>query len=377
MKINMHTAQAQYFSRPDDQKFYSLDDLRAAADAEKLAARTARLYTSDIKIEATGNPDSPIALYGTTNTRAGFTPWAFGQLCAYLRAPSDYLRRQAPELMADCLRADISRAAADPENFRPEHRALFRAGTDGSLTVRALTSTKYARLWDADLLSITEHWKAANPAIDLPPIWDRDANGQRRRGGAYRSDRDMFLLLTDGGSIVDDPSAGPGGGALYRGVIIVNSETGASTCDVFGFLFRAICGNHNIWGFSQSLDFSRRHVGHGFHHEVSTALRRITNWLSRPASDDVKMINAALTQTIGDDDKAAIDNLTRTLKIPQSTAEAAIRAAEAHETCNPRSIWGAVQGLTRISQDREHFADRMALDLIAARLLNRVKVAAA
>lgn len=375
MKITQSTAQSQYYSRPDDQRYRTIDDLRAAADAEKASAATARLYTRDLKIEPTSDPTNPIAIFGPSGTRANLTPWSFGQLCSFLQAPRDYLRRQAPELIAQCLTADQQRAAADPDNFRDEHRLLMHLnGADTRPTCRAITSPKYARLWDSDLLRITDDWRASNPALSLPPVWNGD---QGKTGGAYRSDRDMFLIMTDGGSIVTDPTAGSSGGSLYRGVIIQNSEVGAATCNITGFWFRTICGNHMIQGFEQTIDFNRRHVGRSFHAEVAQALRRINAWLARPASDDRRLIDAALKQTIGDTEKDAIENLTRSLKLPASTAEEAIRRAAATEECNPLSVWGAVQGITRISQERPHFADRMALDVLASRLLSRVKVAVA
>jgi len=374
--MNERIAQHEYYSRPDDQKYGSVDALRAAALTDKTEGATARLYTRDIRIAPAPDPRAGLHLIGPTGTAAEMTPWAFGQLCSYLQAPRDYIRRQAPELASACLNADAARAhrigpnGDDDRGFREDHKLLLRMRGDQAPIVRAITSQKYRRLWDVDLIDIVNQTRATRPALDLPPIWEGG------KGGAYRSDRDMFLLLTDGGSIVNDPTVRNGDGSMYRGLIVTNSETGARPCRIRAFWFRTICGNLLLTGTEQVIDFNRRHVGRHFESDVARALRQSARWLERPESEDRRLIDAAIATPIGASEQDAIENLTRWLKIPESTASAAMRAATANEA-NPRTIWGAFNGLTRISQDSTHFADRLELDSLAARLMQRVKVAAA
>jgi len=86
------------------------------------------------------------------------------------------------------------------------------------------------------------------------------------------------------------------------------------------------------------------------------------------------MIDACAQTVIASTKDDTIEQIVRWLKIPESTAQAAITQAEQHEDCNPFSVWGAWQGLTRVSQERAHVADRIDLDLAAATLIRRAKV---
>lgn len=377
--ISSTTAQRQYYNRPDDEKYTTFDALLTAADTTKQNARTATIRTRDLRFEPNPNPDdktSPIQMIGTTGVRANLTPWSFAQVCAFVQAPAPYLRRQPPQIAADLLTADAARAAIIGPGatddygagFRTDHRLLFdMAGS--TPTLRALTSTRYSRLYDSDMLRIVAQARDRNPNLDLPPVWEGG------RGGAYRSDRDMFLILTDGGSIVPDPTVrGAKSGSLYRGIIVSNSETGGGCATVRAFWFRTICGNLLLSGIESVIDFSRRHVGGSFHHEVGRALSAAQTWLTRPESEDRRLIDACASTIIAATPDAATEQIIRWLKVPQQTAEAAIQAAQEHEDCDPLSVWGIWNGLTRVSQERSHFADRIDLDLAAATLIRRAKV---
>ena len=66
-----------------------------------------------------------------------------------------------------------------------------------------------------------------------------------------------------------------------------------------------------------------------------------------------------------------IETVTTRLDLPQKSAAEAYTLAEQHET-NPRSVWGYVQGLTRLSQRTPWQDGRFALDRAASRLLTSV-----
>ena len=61
----------------------------------------------------------------------------------------------------------------------------------------------------------------------------------------------------------------------------------------------------------------------------------------------------------------------RRTEVSQKQAAEAYTLAEEHET-NPRSIWGFVQGLTRLSQKTPWQDGRYVLDRAASRLLATV-----
>ena len=83
------------------------------------------------------------------------------------------------------------------------------------------------------------------------------------------------------------------------------------------------------------------------------------------------MLLRATTQEIASTRDGVIDTVTQRLDVPLKPAAEAYSLAEQHET-NPRSIWGYVQGLTRLSQRTPWQDGRFALDRAASRLLTTV-----
>jgi hypothetical protein len=66
-----------------------------------------------------------------------------------------------------------------------------------------------------------------------------------------------------------------------------------------------------------------------------------------------------------------LETVLQRLDVSQAQAAEAYTLAEQHET-NPRSVWGYVQGLTRLSQRTPWQDGRFALDRAASRLLTTV-----
>jgi hypothetical protein len=66
-----------------------------------------------------------------------------------------------------------------------------------------------------------------------------------------------------------------------------------------------------------------------------------------------------------------LETVVRRLDLSQKQAVEAYTLAEQHET-NPRSVWGYVQGLTRLSQHTPWQDGRYVLDRAASRLLTTV-----
>ena len=88
------------------------------------------------------------------------------------------------------------------------------------------------------------------------------------------------------------------------------------------------------------------------------------------AADRAMVLRAATTELAATRDDV-IQAVTTRLELPRKPAAEAYDLAEAFEG-NPRSVWGYVQGLTRLSQRTPWQDGRFALDRAASRLLTTV-----
>src|SRR5207249_9045618 len=183
-------------------------------------------------------------------------------------------------------------------------------------------------------------------------------------------DRDMFLFLVDGSRDLEDPTD-PSYGGLFRGFILRNSDVGAAALTLDVFLYRAVCGNAIIWGFQHVAGFRRRHVGASIQSAWTASMDTVRAALDADTADDRTLLLRATSQELGGTRDAVIETAVRRLDLSQKQAAEAYTLAEEHEA-NPRSVWGYVQGLTRLSQRTPWQDGRYVLDRAASRLLTTV-----
>jgi hypothetical protein len=212
---------------------------------------------------------------------------------------------------------------------------------------------------------------AQRPAWHLPLGYkDGVVRAERVPSGAYLGDRDMFLFLADGNRDLDDPTDSSHAG-LFRGFMLRNSDVGAAALSLDVFLFRAVCGNHIIWGFRHVAGFRRRHIGASIHDAWTNSLREVRDVLDANLDADRTILLRATSQEIGATREEVIDGTVQRLDLSRKQAGDAYTLAEQHEQ-NPRSVWGFVQGLTRLSQQTPWQDARLGLDRAASRLLTTV-----
>jgi hypothetical protein len=368
------TAQAQYFSRPADERFPTLQALidHAEHDRQLSVERTYNLKdlsaTSDGRSVMLASPKGP----------AHLTHWAFGQLCRTVGAPASYLREGlTPDLAASCLSHGLS---ASPVGSTAMILARRPNGTPYP-TLRAITSERYGRVWDSVLYGAIQEQVAKGSqygmgGFSLPPTWDGCP------AGAYRGDRDSFVVLVDGGSIVPDPtmqgrSTGHGGqdsGNMYRGLLIRNSEVGAASLIIEQILLRGICGNHLLIGAAIDRSFKRRHIGVDTLRDTIREIGQIAyRWTQRSVQDDVSLVRRLIDHQLAETKAGVVDEL-RAMGATEEQATRAYDVCERTEVVAPTSYWGVAQGLTRLSQgdDGAVYQDsRFELDRLAGLVMAR------
>jgi hypothetical protein len=231
--MNIMTAHQQWKTRPADQRFPTLATLRASVEGRRRRAREVALPLSDLRFTA---PTETVLTIGVNAQDTLPSNWAFGQMASHLKAPAGYLRTLPAPLAKQCLQHGVGAARAGDVA-----RLLMETDDEGEVTtLRAATSLTYGRIWDSEVIEMVEKIvQYTDGRFFNPKEWSGTPSG------LYASDRDVFLFLIDGGSLVDGGSERD---QLYRGFFTWNSEVGSATFGLTTFLFRAVCGNHLIWG---------------------------------------------------------------------------------------------------------------------------------
>jgi hypothetical protein len=230
---------------------------------------------------------------------------------------------------------------------------------NGNLLLRAITSDEYARIWNhevCDRLLGLQGWEPARP--DIRVIDDRLP--------LYASDHDMFAFLRSTTKTVEEGNGSP----VWKGVIVENSEVGASSLKLTRFLYREMCGNHIIWGASKVVDFNIRHIGQARERWGSFAVQ-VREWSDSTVNDEEVMIQRAKHTVIGATKEEVLDAVfgKRSVGLSRKAIAAGYDACEPEHDGDPNTVWGLVQGLTRYSQTMEFADKRTVLDRQAGKLL--------
>lgn len=181
------------------------------------------------------------------------TPLAASQLSRLVGLPTRTVQVLSPELGAAALNERITATVmADPRQERAL-RALVQPRSGGGLTLRAVTSHRYARVWDADVIE-----QIVSPLAE--DGWAPARVEGVHRGapvGLFRSDRDLFCFLVHPGP--DHRLPGAHGRPLQRGIVVRNSEVGGVALRVRAFWFDGWCTNHMVFGGTMAFDLAEPH----------------------------------------------------------------------------------------------------------------------
>jgi len=373
------TAHQQWASRPQDQRFQTLEELSQAVSARRMRSRASDVKMTDAAFNVTENGD--IELVGVTRATQ-LSHWSFGQTARYLGAPAEYLRgriKDNPELVKRNLNYLVTTVESTGSNPLAKLMVVDSEGDD-SPTLQALTSPTYGRIWDADVADCTKRIVEQSDGKFYNPKAYRNGgngfagiNGQIENSGLYASDRDIFIFMIDGGSVLD---AGPRA-QLNRGFFMWNSEVGSATFGLTTFLFNMVCGNHIIWGAQDVNEFTVRHTKNGPYRFDSQAYPMLKAYVESSAERDISvirraqdtMIPAGLTQGKPDFDQIKTFAHRGGNKFTKSELEGGIHAALLEEG-DCRTAWQLTQGLTAHARTYEWVDARVDLERRAGKILN-------
>lgn len=366
---------SEWFSRPDDERFLSLDDLWGSLKGRSERSRTRIVGTADIRVEASRNDGERLQLMlpGAEDPVAP-THWAFGQLASMVGAPAAYLRQLPASLAGINLQYGLSSNRAEQiKTLETEDRRT---------ELRAVTGPEYGRIHDHELVEAVQRiagngtgdtrWKVPGVLDWSTGVYNPDVEITRDTTTLYASDRDVFLFLVDDHNPIEAGKLPDGSPDLYfRGFYCWNSEVGAKTLGIASFYLRAVCQNRNLWGVEDFQEITIRHSKYAatrFAHEAAPALTRFADSSPKGFVDGIK---AARQQIVARTDEDRIDFL-RKRGFSKPEAAKIIDKVLVEEGHPPECIYDFVQGITRLARDKPHQDGRLDLEGRAKKLLDRV-----
>jgi Domain of unknown function (DUF932) len=361
---NITTASQQWASRPDDQRFETLEALRDSVAQRRRESWTATPATNELRIvPAESNGILVEAFDPTKGERRALTPtnFAFGQLAAYAGAPASYLRKLPSELAAINLQWGL-------EHKPQREEALLLAQSNGTNSMRAMTSTSYGRIWDAQVVDAVER-------VNQDGRWQIPAasyatRNPKRATTLYASDRDVFIFLVDPKNPVE-----VGGEQLFRGFYTWNSEVGSAVFGLCTFLYRFICDNRIIWGASEVKELRIRHTGGApdrFAYEGAKYLRRYADEGTAAIAGGIKAAqNKDIATEINTGKGDTVQSWLQKRGFTKAQAAGSVESAQA-EMGGARSLWEIVNGITAYARSVPHTDERVQLEAKAGKLMELV-----
>lgn len=363
MSTVISTASHQWATRPDDQRYLSLAELKQAVLNRKTESWTATPQTKDLRVLPQENGNLSVELYDPTHgerRRVSPTNWGFGQLAQYAQAPAAYLRTIAPELAAINLQWGLEHRPMRPD-------ALVLGQSNGENFLRAMTSTSYGRIWDAQVVEAVER-------INWSGRWQIPASSYgvrnpKRATTLYASDRDVFIFLCDPETQIDVGN----GRTLHRGFYTWNSEVGAQVFGLATFLYDFICDNRNIWGVEQFKELNIRHTGGAPERFLYEGHQYLQQYAQASTVDVTAQIHRAQAYEIPKAaEKNGVEGWLQARGFTGAVAKSAVACAQAEEG-NARSLWDIVNGITAHARSIPHTDARIALEKQAGKLMELVK----
>ena len=354
----LSAASAQWYKRPDDERYLSVEELKRAVEDRRCESWTLTTPVSDLRV---GVDDGSLAVdaYDIAHReRRQLEPthFAFGQLSQYAKAPASYLRQLPSELAAINLQWGLEHGPIRPES-------LVLGQTNGVDTLRSMTSTSYGRIWDSQVVEAVERVNA-NGRWKVPAA-SYAASNPKRATTLYASDRDVFMFLVD-----PDHPVEIGDETLFRGFYTWNSEVGASVFGLSTFLYRYVCDNRLIWGATDIEQLRIRHTRGAperFAYEGSGYLDRYATESAYRTVDAIKKAQGFELKD-GEQEDAGWEKWLTERGFTAAQAKNSVLTAMAEEG-QARSLWDIVNGITASARQVQYADERVKLETAAGRLM--------
>ena len=383
--IGNSAVSSQWYNRPDDQKFLSLDSMLnfKKVDASRMTSRT--VDTHKVKIigdydEANPSRGNIFVEYTDDNNQEHNnlpTNWSFGQLSQLAGAPAGYLRDLPAPIAADCIQWGLK------YNRGKELIKVYGNQAQGG-ELRAATGPDYGRIFDWEILEPIKNlvedsggrWKVPGMMTgsrDGMAVYDPEIPVTNETTTLFASDRDVFVFLVDDRNPIEVGKLANGEPDLmFRGFYAWNSETGSKTAGIAAMYLRGVCMNRNLWGVENFHEIKIRHTKFApdrFAMEARPALQSFANGSTFSFVEGVK---AAKDAKIASDDEERLEFLSKRAGLSGRMAKAAAARHLKEEGRPVETVWDAAQAITAIARDVPHQDARIEVEKKAGALLDKV-----
>lgn len=366
---------SEWFSRPDDERFLSLEALHDHVRGRADNMTTRIIESRAIRVEARSDDPERLSLHLPGDEAPAMpTHWSFGQMCSLVGAPGAYLRGLPAALAGINLQHGLLA-------HRAEQVKLLQSG-NGRSELRAVTGPDYGRIWDHELVAAVmriagngvgdTRWKVPGVLDWSTMLYNPHVDVSRETTTLYASDRDVFLFLVDDTHPIEAgrlPNGDPD--LFFRGFYAWNSEVGSKTLGIATFYLRAVCQNRNLWGVENFEEIHIRHskfAANRFAQEAAPALGHFADSSPSAFLDGIKAARARVVAR-KDEDRESFLRSQGFGKADSAKIIATVLAEEGHP---PGSIFDFVQGITALARTRPHQDGRLDLETKARRLMERV-----
>jgi hypothetical protein len=363
--MQLTQASKQWASRPDDERFTSLESLRSKVDSVKHRSKSGVMSNRDIEFQPSGDSIDGIQIVSRSGNVISPTHWAFGQLATKAKAPSEFLRTLPSPMTADILNLKL-RIESPIEDLG----VLVGYDENGvAETMRAATGPNYGRVWNSDIAGslVNMFGDGVSGAWKVPGEFGKDVTVTKDNTTLYASDRDMFCFLADEKNRIEIPNRRDGKtGSLARGFFVWNSEVGSQSFGMAAFLFDYACSNRIVWGANEYREMKFRHTASA----PDRWIESVVPMLAAYSESSVAPYQAAMLAA----QNKRLDDVTSFLANRFSKRQAVqIQAAHFADENRPiETVWDAVTGVTAFARNVKFQDERVTLERSAGKILDLV-----
>jgi hypothetical protein len=355
-------ASKQWASRPNDERFLSLDAMLDHFKTQKLNSRSMVKANRELNFAPVeGDTAKKELVIQTDKGEATPTNWSFGQLATLANAPSGYLRTLPTPIVADLMNYGL-KVHRDVESVGV---LLTRNDNSNVATLRAATGPNYGRIWNAEVVKglIKVVGDGATGAWRVPGEFGEDVTITKQNTTLYGSDRDMFIFLADERNRIEVPDPSGGYRSLARGFFVFNSEVGKMSIGVTSFLFDFVCFNRIVWGAQDVNEIRFRHSKGApwrYIEEIEPALKTYAEGSVKGIEDGVK---AAQARRIDNVDEFLNQRFSKNMAL-------AIQATHIQEEGRPvDTLWDATTAISAQAKTIVHQDARINLEREAGKIM--------